>query len=73
MAESEVSGGEVTAAVLTGGASLLTTGLSRKEKHAEAHCENCGNSWYFWPLSQRDGIGEQPSNKGIQRTRFARS
>jgi len=47
MAESEVSGGEVTAAVLTGGASLLTTGLSRKEKHTEAHCENCGNTWYF--------------------------
>lgn len=42
-----ISGGKATAAVLTGGLSVLATGLSRKEKATEAHCTRCGNTWYF--------------------------
>jgi uncharacterized paraquat-inducible protein A len=42
-----VSGGKATAAVLTGGLSLLATGLSRKEKLMQAHCDNCENTWLF--------------------------
>lgn len=42
-----VSGGKATAAVLTGGVSLLATGLSRKENATEAHCSNCNNTWVF--------------------------
>lgn len=42
-----VSGGKATAAVLTGGVSLLATGLSRKEPATRAHCGNCGASWTF--------------------------
>jgi DNA-directed RNA polymerase subunit RPC12/RpoP len=42
-----ISGGKATAAVLTGGASVLATGLSRKEKETQAHCENCNNTWIF--------------------------
>lgn len=42
-----VSGGKATAAVLTGGLSMLATGLSRKEALTEAHCVNCGATWHF--------------------------
>ena len=42
-----VSGGKATAAVLTGGISLLATGLSRKESSTQAHCTNCSNTWFF--------------------------
>jgi hypothetical protein len=42
-----VSGGKATAAVLTGGISLLATGLSRMETGTEAHCDNCRNTWQF--------------------------
>lgn len=42
-----VSGGKATAAVLTGGVSMLATGLSRKEKGTQAYCENCKNQWIF--------------------------
>ena len=42
-----ISGGKATAAVLTGGVSLLATGLSRKETQTEAHCSNCGSTWRF--------------------------
>lgn len=42
-----VSGGKATAAVLTGGLSVLATGLSRKERVTEARCTNCGSTWYF--------------------------
>jgi|SRR5947209_8957298 len=42
-----VSGGKATAAVLTGGVSLLATGLSRKEAMTEAHCDKCGSTWHF--------------------------
>jgi DNA-directed RNA polymerase subunit RPC12/RpoP len=40
-----VSGGKATAAVLTGGVSILATGLSRKEKGMQAFCENCRVKW----------------------------
>jgi len=40
-----VSGGKATAAILTGGFSLLAVGLSRKEANTQARCGNCANSW----------------------------
>jgi len=40
-----VSGGKATAAVLTGGASLLATGLSHKGRVTKARCEACGTNW----------------------------
>jgi hypothetical protein len=42
-----VSGGKATAALLTGGVSLLATGLSRKEHLTQAECANCKNTWTF--------------------------
>jgi hypothetical protein len=42
-----VSGGKATAAVLTGGASLLAVGLSRKQDLTEAHCTHCNSTWHF--------------------------
>jgi hypothetical protein len=42
-----ISGGKATAAVLTGGVSMLATGLSRKEKLTQARCDNCQNQWDF--------------------------
>lgn len=42
-----IHGGKATAGILTGGLSLLGTGLSRKESVAftEYHCMNCKNTW----------------------------
>jgi len=42
-----ISGGKATAAVLTGGVSVLATGLSRKEALTQAHCDNCSSTWVF--------------------------
>lgn len=42
-----VSGGKATAAILTGGVSLLAVGLSRKEASTEAHCTKCNSTWHF--------------------------
>lgn len=42
-----ISGGKATGAVLTGGLSLLATGLSRKQKATQARCRNCGATWVF--------------------------
>ena len=42
-----ISGGKATGAILTGGISLLATGLSRKENTTEAFCRNCSSTWYF--------------------------
>lgn len=42
-----VSGGKATAALLTGGASMLAVGLSRKEHLTRAHCDRCGSAWEF--------------------------
>jgi hypothetical protein len=42
-----VSGGKATAALLTGGVSLLATGLSRKEAATQARCGTCRNQWSY--------------------------
>lgn len=42
-----ISGGKATAAILTGGVSLLATGLSRKSKMTQSHCCNCNSTWCF--------------------------
>jgi hypothetical protein len=42
-----VNGDKVTAALLTGGVSMLFTGLSRNVNRTAARCENCKNSWRF--------------------------
>lgn len=40
-----VSGGKATGAVLTGGLSVLVTGLSRREEVTELSCGSCGVRW----------------------------
>jgi predicted RNA-binding Zn-ribbon protein involved in translation (DUF1610 family) len=45
--KSGISGGKATGALLTGGLSLLATGLSRKEQKTEAYCDNCKTQWKF--------------------------
>ena len=40
-----VSGGKAAGAFLTGGLSLLVTGLLSKNKVTQAHCDNCGSTW----------------------------
>lgn len=40
-----ISGSKATGAILTGGISMLGTGLSRKEKHTEMTCHNCQTKW----------------------------
>jgi hypothetical protein len=42
-----ISGGKATGALLTGGTSVLITGLSRKERLTRAQCENCQSVWTF--------------------------
>ena len=42
-----ISGGKATAALLTGGLSILATGLSRKQQLTEAWCGNCESTWHF--------------------------
>ncbi len=42
-----ISGGKATGAILTGGVSLLATGLSRKEAATAATCGNCKSGWHF--------------------------
>lgn len=42
-----ISGGKATAALLTGGVSLLAVGLSRKQAVTSAKCSNCGSTWSF--------------------------
>ena len=42
-----ISGAKATGAVLTGGLSILATGLSRKEGSTQAHCTNCNSTWDF--------------------------
>lgn len=43
--KSGISGGKATGALLTGGLSLLITGLSKKEERKEAYCSNCEMTW----------------------------
>ena len=40
-----ISGGKATGAVVTGGASVFLTGLSRTEGATQMHCSNCGTTW----------------------------
>ena len=42
-----ISGGKVMGGLLTGGFSLLATGLSRKQGCTQAHCDNCNSTWDF--------------------------
>lgn len=42
-----VSGTKASAAVLTGGASVIVTGLSQSEEVTEAACDNCQSRWSF--------------------------
>lgn len=42
-----ISGGKATGALLTGGVSLLATGLSRKEQKTQARCWKCETVWTF--------------------------
>lgn len=46
-AKQGISGGKATGAILTGGVSLLATGLSRKQKLTEARCGSCLTVWRF--------------------------
>lgn len=46
-AKKGISGGKATGAILTGGISLLATGLSRKEAQTQARCDNCSSTWAF--------------------------
>ena len=48
--------------MLTGGRSLLVTGLSREEMATQAHCENCKNTWDFKRPGQHTG---QPVGSGL--------
>lgn len=40
-----VSGGKATGALMTGGASMFLTGLSRKQWVKHMHCRNCDMPW----------------------------
>jgi hypothetical protein len=42
-----IDGGKAAAAWLTGGASVLFTGLSRREKKTQARCGQCKSTWHF--------------------------
>jgi hypothetical protein len=45
--KSGISGAKATGAILTGGLSMLATGLSRKVDVTESHCTNCNSTWRF--------------------------
>ncbi len=40
-----ISGGKVLGGLLTGGVSLLATGISRKDVFKQFHCDNCDQYW----------------------------
>jgi hypothetical protein len=42
-----ISGGKAAGALITGGLSIVATGLSREESKTEAHCSNCKSTWDF--------------------------
>lgn len=44
--KSGLSGAKATGAILTGGISLLVTGLSNSESQMKARCSHCGVSWW---------------------------
>lgn len=41
-----ISGGKTTAALMTGGASMVATGLSRKEPAKKLACRSCRMEWH---------------------------
>jgi hypothetical protein len=45
--KSGLSGGKATAALLTGGVSLVATGLSNSERRTESWCGSCRSTWRF--------------------------
>lgn len=45
--KSGISGGKAAVGMMTGGVSLLATGISGKEKKTRAYCSSCKNSWEF--------------------------
>lgn len=45
IASKGISGGKASGAVLTGGASVLFTGLSKNQRVRRLHCENCNSTW----------------------------
>lgn len=42
-----ISGAKATGALLTGGVSVLATGLSRKQSVTQARCDACTSIWAF--------------------------
>lgn len=42
-----IHGGKATAALLTGGVSMIGTGLSQHDEMTQANCSNCGSTWRF--------------------------
>lgn len=42
-----VSGAKAGIGLMTGGVSLLATGLSSKKNQTQAHCKNCSTTWIF--------------------------
>jgi hypothetical protein len=42
-----ISGEKATGAILTGGISMLATGLSDRQMMTKATCSNCGSVWHF--------------------------
>jgi hypothetical protein len=47
MVKKGISGGKAMAALLTGGWSMLFTGLSQEDMMTKATCSNCGSTWLF--------------------------
>lgn len=42
-----ISGAKATGAILTGGVSILATGLSQKDAATQAHCVQCKSTWHI--------------------------
>ena len=42
-----ISGAKATGGLLTGGLSILATGLSRKESATQAYCCHCDSTWHY--------------------------
>jgi hypothetical protein len=47
MERAGIHGGKATAAILTGGVSMLATGLSNEVGRTQTTCSNCGSTWRF--------------------------
>ena len=42
-----ISGAKAIGAIVTGGASLLATGIARKDNLTQARCDHCTVQWDF--------------------------